>query len=57
MLRPTTSVVLYSQMIGRGLRGPLMGGGAECYLVDVIDNLVNMPDASQAFTFFDEHYN
>ena len=24
--RPTTSPVLYSQMIGRGLRGPIIGG-------------------------------
>ncbi len=54
--RPTTSVVLYSQMIGRGLRGELMGGEAECYLIDIIDNIVNMPEASQAFTFFDEYY-
>lgn len=55
--RPTTSVVLYSQMIGRGLRGPLMGGENECILVDVIDNLMNMPDANQSFTFFDQFYN
>lgn len=54
--RPTTSVVLYSQMVGRGLRGELMGGEQECYLVDVEDNIVNMPDASQAYTFFNEYY-
>jgi DNA repair protein RadD len=54
--RPTTSVVLYSQMIGRGLRGPMMGGEKHCILVDVLDNLQNMPDADQAFTFFDEFY-
>lgn len=54
--RPTTSVVLYSQMVGRGLRGPMMGGEAECYLVDVKDNLLNMPEANQAFTYFDEYY-
>ena len=54
--RPTMSVVLYSQMIGRGLRGPMMGGEDECYLIDVKDNLVNMPEANQAFTYFDEYY-
>lgn len=54
--RPTTSVVLYSQMIGRGLRGSMMGGEDECYLVDVKDNLINMPDTRQAFTYFDEYY-
>lgn len=37
--RPTQSVVLYSQMLGRGLRGPLVGGNEECLLIDVKDNL------------------
>lgn len=55
--RPTASVVLYSQMIGRGLRGPLMGGTSDCLIVDVIDNIVNMPDASKAFQYFDTFYN
>ena len=54
--RPTTSVVLYSQMIGRGLRGPLMGGNDVCILVDVVDNLINMPNVSNAFQFFDEYF-
>ena len=54
--RPTLSVVLYSQMIGRGLRGPAMGGQDKCVVVDVIDNIANMPSADQAFTYFDEHY-
>lgn len=54
--RPTMSVVLYSQMIGRGLRGELMGGLADCVVVDVLDNLVNMPAAAQAFTYFNDFY-
>ncbi|MDA8752819.1 DEAD/DEAH box helicase [Halieaceae bacterium] len=54
--RPTTSVVLYSQMIGRGLRGPAMGGTEKCKVVDVIDNIINMPTADDAFTYFDEFY-
>lgn len=54
--RPTVSVVLYSQMLGRGLRGELMGGLPDCILVDVIDNIANMPSTNQAFTFFDEFY-
>lgn len=29
--RPTKSIVLYSQMLGRGLRGPMMGGNEECW--------------------------
>lgn len=54
--RPTTSVVLYSQMIGRGLRGPAMGGTATCRLIDVVDNIRNLPRANQAFTYFDDFY-
>lgn len=37
--RPTFSVSLYMQMIGRGLRGPLNGGKDECLIVDVRDNI------------------
>jgi superfamily II DNA or RNA helicase len=37
--RPTTSRVLYEQMIGRGLRGPLFGGTPTCTVVDVQDNI------------------
>lgn len=54
--RPTTSVVLYSQMIGRGLRGPAMGGTYDCKIIDVVDNIVNMPTSEMAFTYFDEYY-
>ena len=54
--RPTTSVVLYSQMVGRGLRGAQVGGTASCTIVDVVDNIINLPDVPQAFTFFDEHF-
>jgi superfamily II DNA or RNA helicase len=38
--RPTTSVVLYEQMIGRGMRGPLNGGTGECLVIDLHDNIV-----------------
>lgn len=54
--RPTVSVVLYSQMVGRGLRGAYVGGSEHCTLVDVIDNIENMPQIPQAFTFFDDHF-
>ena len=39
--RPTTSVVLYGQMIGRGMRGHIMGGTVEFTLVDVVDNIIS----------------
>ena len=37
--RPTTSPVLYEQMIGRGMRGPRFGGTARCTVVDIEDNI------------------
>lgn len=37
--RPTTSRVLYEQMIGRGLRGPEFGGTEVCKVIDVRDNI------------------
>ena len=37
--RPTYSPVLYQQMIGRGLRGPLNGGKEMCLIVNVKDNI------------------
>lgn len=37
--RPTASVVLYEQMVGRGMRGPRNGGTDECLIVDFGDNL------------------
>ena len=35
--RPTKSLVLYSQMVGRAIRGPRMGGTADCEVVTVVD--------------------
>ena len=53
--RPTQSIVLYSQMLGRGLRGPMMGGNAECLLVDIKENLGSFnPD--MAFNHFDAYW-
>ena len=50
--RPTYSVVLYSQMIGRGLRGPKNNGTEDCLIVDVLDNILNQPDIEIACNFF-----
>lgn len=50
--RPTSSVVLYSQMIGRGIRGKKMGGNDRCLLVDLVDNLIGYPNESKAFNYF-----
>uniref|UniRef100_UPI003F9858B2 DEAD/DEAH box helicase n=1 Tax=Mycobacterium sp. TaxID=1785 RepID=UPI003F9858B2 len=37
--RPTTSRILYEQMVGRGMRGPEFGGTNRCLVVDVDDNI------------------
>ena len=55
--RPTFSVVLYSQMIGRGLRGTANGGTDNCLVVNVIDNIINQPDISGAYKYFDGGWN
>jgi DNA repair protein RadD len=35
--RPTTSLVLYSQMVGRAARGPLAGGNEHAEVATVVD--------------------
>ncbi|MBR4027165.1 MAG: DEAD/DEAH box helicase family protein [Lachnospiraceae bacterium] len=53
--RPTKSIVLYSQMLGRGLRGPLMGGNESCQLIDIDDNLQAF-DNETAFSHFNDYW-
>lgn len=53
--RPTKSIVLYSQMLGRGLRGPMMGGNENCQLIDVDDNLQAF-DNETAFSHFNDYW-
>ncbi len=54
--RPTTSIVLYSQMVGRALRGLMNGGHAQNKLIDLIDNF-NLGNESEMFSFYDEIWN
>lgn len=54
--RPTKSVILYSQMIGRGLRGPRMGGNEYCKLIDIDDNLSKFADENSAFKHFNKYW-
>ncbi len=54
--RPTTSVVLYSQMIGRGLRGPAVGGTESCLIVDVKDNIEGYSDLAATYSYFEEYW-
>lgn len=54
--RPTTSIVLYSQMVGRGLRGPLVGGSREFRLIDVRDNLAGYGDLDAVYKHFSMYW-
>ena len=55
--RPTTSLVLYSQMVGRGLRGPRSHGTAEVQIVTIIDrNLPKFWDVAALFNNWNEDW-
>lgn len=53
--RPTTSQVLYEQMVGRGLRGPKFGGTTECHILDIIDGFPGTKP-SLGYEAFREHW-
>lgn len=55
--RPTTSIVLYSQMIGRGLRGPALGGTEECNLIDIKDNFMHFGKVEEVYNYFSDYWN
>jgi superfamily II DNA or RNA helicase len=53
--RPTKSLVLYSQMVGRATRGPLAGGNSEALIVTVVDTrLPGFGQMSDAFTNWED---
>ncbi|PRX97903.1 DEAD/DEAH box helicase [Allonocardiopsis opalescens] len=53
--RPTKSLVLYSQMVGRVIRGPRAGGTPNCEIVTVIDpSLPGFGDLAAAFTNWED---
>ena len=54
--KPTSSIVLYSQIIGRGLRGPEIGGTKYCKVIDVKDNILGFSDHDKVYEFFDEYF-
>ena len=54
--RPTFSIVLYAQMIGRGLRGPAIGGSESCKIIDVKDNIQGYSNEDSVFTYFQEYF-
>jgi len=54
--RPVGSPILYSQMIGRALRGPRNGGNAENTVINIRDNLLNFPSASFVYESFRQSF-
>jgi superfamily II DNA/RNA helicase len=42
LVRPTRSQVLFQQMIGRGMRGPRVGGTEYCRIVSFRDHIIGM---------------
>jgi len=52
--RPTQSVTLYSQMVGRVMRGKKAGGKKECKVVTVKDPIKGFRDMSESFTYWEE---
>ncbi len=56
--RPTKSLVLYSQMVGRVIRGPKAGGTNQCKVVTVIDTTIpGFGDVAEAFTNWEDVWN
>ena len=53
--RPTKSLVLYSQMVGRAIRGPRVGGNHAAEIITVIDrDLPGFGDVAQAFSNWED---
>ena len=56
--RPTKSLVLYSQMVGRVIRGPRAGGTERCEVVTVVDTtLPGFGDVAEAFMNWEDVWN
>ena len=53
--RPTKSLILYSQMVGRAIRGPRVGGTEHCEIVTVVDrNLPGFGSVAESFTNWED---
>ena len=56
--RPTRSLVLFSQMVGRATRGPKAGGNETCAISTVVDiDLPGFGDVADAFTNWEDVWN
>lgn len=54
--RPVGSPILYSQILGRALRGLRNGGNESNIVVNINDNLKNFPSASYIFNSFKNNF-
>jgi superfamily II DNA or RNA helicase len=53
--RPTRSLVLFSQMVGRAIRGPRAGGNANCEIVTIVDpSLPGFGSVADAFNNWED---
>ncbi|MBU0587160.1 MAG: DEAD/DEAH box helicase [Gammaproteobacteria bacterium] len=53
--RPTLSLVLYSQMVGRAMRGTVAGGNATCEILTVVDtSLPGFKSVVEAFSNWED---
>jgi len=53
--RPTLSLVLYSQMVGRAMRGRISGGNKECEILTVVDtSLPGFDSVVEAFSNWED---
>ena len=57
MARPTKSIVLYSQIVGRALRGPRNGGNEVNKIITIKDNMVGFPNPSFMFSYWEDFWN
>jgi len=55
--RPTQSVTLYSQMIGRVMRGVKSGGNKNCKVITVKDPIYGFRDMSESFEYWEDLWN
>ena len=55
--RPTKSLILYSQMVGRAIRGEKAGGTKKAEVITVVDfDLPGFRDLQEAFSYWDDVY-
>ena len=55
--RPVGSPILYSQILGRALRGVLNGGRRENTVLTLRDNLASYPSENLVYTYFSTEWN